>query len=41
MAASVDEHAVDRNAQIGAAIEVEATHIELVGLTLSAVLADD
>ncbi|MNN52301.1 hypothetical protein D3C81_1669900 [compost metagenome] len=41
MAALVDGHLVDRGAQVRAMIEVEAAQVELVGLSLAAMLADD
>ena len=41
VAALVDEHAVDRGAQVRTVIEVEATQVKLVGLALAAMLADD
>ena len=39
--ALVDQHAVDGGAQVGAVVEVEAAQVELVGLALATVLADD
>jgi hypothetical protein len=41
VAALVDRHAVHRGAQVGAVIEVEAAQVELIGLALAAMLADD
>ena len=41
VAALVDQHAVDGGAQVGAMVQVEAAQVELVGLALAAVLADD
>ena len=41
MAALVDEHAVDRGAQVGTVIEIEATQIKLIRFALAAVLAHD
>ena len=40
MAALVDQHAVDGGAQVGAMVEVETAQVKLVGLALTAVLAD-
>ena len=39
--ALVDRHAVDRNGEIGAVIEVHAAQEILVGFALAAVLRDD
>ena len=41
MRSLVHQHAVHRRTQVGAVIEIEATQVELVGLALAAVLADD
>ena len=41
VATLVDRHVVDRGAQVGAVVEIEAAQVELVGLAFAAVLADD
>jgi hypothetical protein len=41
VSAHVDRHAVDRDSQISAVIEIEAAQKILVGLAVAAVLRDD
>ena len=41
MRALIDQHAVDRRAQVGAMIEIEPAQVKLIGLAFAAMLADD
>ena len=41
MAALVDQHSVNRGAQVGAVVQIESAQVELVGFAFAAVLADD